>query len=52
MNFEDEIEWLEIHVNGGLTWEDVMYMRMERFIARQIIEVQEWKEVNKRGKER
>jgi hypothetical protein len=41
---EDEIEWLELRVNyagENLTWEDVMCMRMERAIERQIAELRE-----------
>jgi hypothetical protein len=35
---EDAIDWLELHVNYAgedLTWNDLMFIRMERAIERQ-----------------
>src|ERR1019366_4292404 len=41
---EDAIDWLELHVNYAgedLTWNDLMFIRMERAIERQIAELRE-----------
>jgi steroid 5-alpha reductase family enzyme len=41
---EDAIDWLELHVNytgEDLTWNDLMFIRMERAIERQIAELRE-----------
>ena len=41
---EDAIDWLEQHVNYAgedLTWNDLMFIRMERAIERQIAELRE-----------